>query len=193
MKVFFTATYTGKDEFADLYKAIYDEIAHLGYDHVNDEVITTTYNAFTEKMSVGRKAQLENFHQKMGNIQSADICIVETSIHSFGSGFIVQKSLEMAKPTIVLYYKNNIPFFLNGVDDDKLVVKSYDKDNYHKVLRDAFNVAREKRDKRFNFFLSPKLLNYIEDASKGRGITKSKLLRDMIVLHMRENKESAEE
>ncbi len=188
MKVFFTATYSGK-EFADRYKMIFEEIERLGYDHVDDEVIRTSYDEFSKKMSAGRGAQLENFHSKMEAIQKADICVVETSIHSFGSGFIVQKALEMAKPTIVLYLNDNIPFFFSGVEDDKLVIKSYNDEDYKKVLRDAFTIAREKRDKRFNFFLSPKLLNYIEDASNSRGITKSKLLRDMIVNHMRENKE----
>lgn len=186
MKVFYTATYSGKNVFGKYYQTIYDQIEALGYVHVDNEVITLNYEDYVQKMSEGRDAQIANFHKKMDGIQNADICVVESSAHSLGNGFIVQRSLELGKPTIVLYYKDNTPFFLTGVEAEKLIVRSYDEENYKKVVRDALIIAREKRDKRFNFFLSPKLLNYIEDASKDRGITKSKLLRDMIVKHMRE-------
>jgi len=123
----------------------------------------------------------------MENIQKADICILEVSAHSLGLGYIAQKSLEMSKPTIILYYKDCVPFFLTGAEDDKLIVESYDEKSLQKVLKNSLIKAREKRDKRFNFFLSPKLLQYIDEGSKKRGITKSKLLRDMIVEHMREH------
>jgi hypothetical protein len=188
MKVFYTATYSGKNVFGKYYQTIYDQIEALGYVHVDNEVITLNYEDYVQKMSEGRDAQIANFHKKMDGIQNADICVVESSAHSLGNGFIVQRSLDMGKPTIVLYYKNNKPFFLSGIEDEKFIIRSYDDNNYKKVIRDALQLAREKRDKRFNFFLSPKLLSYIEDASKNRGITKSKLLRDMIVNDMRENK-----
>ena len=187
MKVFFTATYQGENHFGKFYKLIYDEIKKLGFDHLDDEAISISYEKYVSRMAKGRAAQVENYHSKLAAIQKADICVLETSAHSLGLGFIVQKSLELAKPTIVLYYKDAVPYFLTGIEDDKLIVKSYNDKNLNKVLEDAMKLAREKRDKRFNFFLSPKLLNYIESASKDRGVTKSKLLRDMIVKHMREN------
>jgi hypothetical protein len=188
MKVFYTATYSGKNVFGKYYQTIYDQIEALGYVHVDNEVITLNYEDYVQKMSEGRDAQIANFNKKMDGIQNADICVVESSAHSLGNGFIVQRSLDMGKPTIVLYYKNNKPFFLSGIEDEKYIIRSYDDNNCKKVIRDALQLAREKRDKRFNFFLSPKLLNYIEEASKARSITKSKLLRDMIVNDMRENK-----
>lgn len=188
MKVFFTTTFSKGEIFENFYKKIYDQIESLGYEHLDDDVIQMNYDDYIKRMLSGRKFQIENYLAKMEYIQKADICVIETSMHSLGVGFIVQKSLEIGKPTIVLYYKNNTPFFLTGVEHEKIIVREYDENNYKKVLRDALILAREKRDKRFNFFLSPKLLGYIEDASKERGVTKSKLLRDMIVKNMREDK-----
>ena len=185
MKVFFTATYAGEKEFGKYYRHIYEVLEHMGYSHVDDEAVSITYEQYIDFMAKGRKAQVENYRKKMKCIQEADICIIESSAHSLGNGFIVQKSLESAKPTIVLYYKNNIPYFLAGVEDEKLIVSSYTSDNYINVIQKVLSLAREKRDKRFNFFLSPKLLQYIDDTSKERDVTKSKLLRDMIVRHMR--------
>lgn len=186
MKVFFTATYEGEKEFGEFYKLVYEELEHLGYTHLDNEAISITYDEYIDRMAKNRDARVKNYQKKMKHIQDADICVIESSAHSLGNGFIVQKALESSKPTIVLYYKNNTPFFLSGVEDEKLIVASYDEKNYVQVLRKALDHAREKRDKRFNFFLSPKLLQYIDDTSKERGVTKSKLLRDMIVKHMRE-------
>lgn len=185
MNVFFTATYQGEKQFGKYYKKIFDEIQLLGYTHLDPEVVNITYEGYLKKMAQGREAQVSNYHETVNFIKKADICVLETSAHSLGLGFIVQKSLEMSKPTIVLYYDNNIPYFLAGVDDEKLIIKSYNDKNIKKVLIESFDLARERRDKRFNFFLSPKLLEYLELASKKEGVTKSKLIRDLIVDHMR--------
>lgn len=185
MKVFYTATYQGTEQFGKYYKLLYDEIANLGYEHLDHEVVNITYDGYLKKMAKGRQAQVTNYNEVINYLKKSDICILETSAHSLGLGFIVQKSLEMGKPTIVLYYKDNTPYFLHGVEDDKLIVKSYDEKNYKKVIKNALNEAREKRDKRFNFFLNPKLLTYLETVSAEQGVTKSKILRDLIVEHMR--------
>lgn len=185
MQVFFTATYQGQKQFGSFYKKIYEEIKNLGYSHLDHEVVNITYEDYLKKMEVGRESQVSNYHETINFIKKADICVLETSAHSLGLGFIVQKSLEMSKPTVVLYYEDNIPYFLAGIEDEKLLVKSYNEKNIKKVLSEAFELARERRDKRFNFFLSPKLLEYLELASKKEGVTKSKLIRDLIVDHMR--------
>ncbi len=189
MKIFFTATYQGGDQFGNYYKLLYDEIAKLGYEHLDNEVINITYDNYIKKMAKGREAQVSNYNEVVNFLKKADVCVLETSAHSLGLGFIVQKSLEMGKPTVVFYYKDNIPYFLQGIEDEKLIIKSYDENNYKKVVKNTLNAAREKRDKRFNFFLSPKLLNYLETVSTEQGVTKSKILRDMIVEHMRNKQE----
>jgi hypothetical protein len=155
--------------------------------HLDDDLIEQDYASFENKLKEGRSAYVAWYQKKINGINLSDICVFETSIHSIGVGFLIQKALDQSKPVIVLYYKKNIPYFLSGVEDDKLLSVSYDETNYKRVLKKSLDQAREKRDKRFNFFLSPKLLQYIDDASKERGITKSKLLRDMIVNHMRDS------
>lgn len=193
MKVFYTVTYQGREQFGQYYKLLYDEIKKLGYDHLDEGVVTLDYDEYIKQMASGRDAQVQNYHEKISAIQKADICIVEVSSHSLGVGFLVQKALDLSKPTICLYYKENIPYFLQGIEDDKLVIQSYDEKNYKSVLKKALEKAREKRDKRFNFFLSPKLLNYLEKVSNDQGVTKSKVLRDMIVDHMRSKTNEVEE
>lgn len=193
MKVFLVSSPRGEGKLRENYTNLYEEIKKQGFDHVSN-FIETTSDDFYSKMSEGRKAHIDFYNEMVESIQGADICVFEASVPSLGVGFLIQRALEYSKPTIVLYYKDNTPYFLSGIEDDKLIVQSYDESSLKKILKKVLSTAREKRDKRFNFFLSPKLLNYLEQASNSRGVTKSKLLRDMIVQHMRENaKASLEE
>lgn len=189
MKIFFISTPRGTDVLRQNYQRLYDTITKMGYSHVSDFITTTAADKFYDEMHKGRDAHKKFYNEMVEDIQKADICVFETSIPSLAIGFLIQRALDYSKPTIVMYYKDNIAYFLSGIDDEKLITVSYDEKNYKKILKKALEQAREKRDKRFNFFLSPKLLNYIENASNEHGITKSKLLRDMIVAHMRENEE----
>ncbi|MDP4011738.1 MAG: hypothetical protein Q8P72_05955 [Candidatus Roizmanbacteria bacterium] len=189
MKIFF---YTSpvSSSFDNQVKHIYRELVNLGYVHTSDEAMTHVVRDILSKDKNFSQVNKEKYNTFIKGfldaVAKSDICIFEASFQSLGLGYLIDKSLEMAKPTIVLYYEGNVPHILNVVDDDKLIVQSYDDKNIDSIIRKTINDAREKRDKRFNFFLSPKLLQYIDDASKERGVTKSKLLRDMIVKHMRE-------
>ena len=184
MKVFLISTPRGEGELREKYRQIYDEIPKMGYTHISD-FINTNSAGFQDKMARGREEHKKFYHDMVKGIQSADICIFETSIPSLGVGFLIQTALDYSKPVIVLYYKDNTAYFLSGIEDDKLIISSYDDNNLKKVLKKTLTHAREKRDKRFNFFLSPKLLSYLEDVSNEQGVTKSKILRDLIVEHMR--------
>lgn len=184
MKVFLVSTPKGKEKFSLNFDKLYNEISKLGYDHVSD-FINLTEDNFIEEMNSGREAQVKFYNEMIKSIQNADICIFEASTPSFGLGYLIEKALSNSKPTIVLFYKELQSFLLSGINDEKLLVRVYDEKSYRKILQDALEQAREKRDKRFNFFLSPKLLDYLEQASKKEGITKSKLIRDLIVNHMR--------
>jgi len=109
---------------------------------------------------------------------------------SFGSlsiGFIIERSLEFNKPTIVLYYKDNLPFFLSGIKDEKVIVMKYDDDTIVQVVEKALQIASELRDKRFNFFISPELLSYLESSSKKEGVTKSLFIRNLLLEHRKKS------
>lgn len=191
MKVFFTSTTRGQKEFGLYYQQIYKELEALGYDHLDDDVVKTNFTEFLENIEKeDRNGYKEYFNKKNDAIMKADICVFEVSYPTLGLGFVVERALKQGKPTIVLYYKDNIPYTLIGVEDEKLLIKNYTEKTLKKVLRDSLEIAKERRDKRFNFFLSPKLLDYLEGSSKKEGVTKSKLIRDMIVRHMREHVET---
>jgi hypothetical protein len=186
MKVFLISTPIGEETLGDLFKKLYDEVEKLGFKHVSD-YISLSSKDFHTKMEQGKEAYIGFYNEMVESIQSADICIFESSTPSFGIGYLIQKALSNQKPTIVLFHKEIKSYLLSGLDDEKLIVKTYTEKNYKKVLKECLEWAKERRDKRFNFFISPKLLDYLEQVSKKNGITKSKFIRDLIVDHMRRN------
>lgn len=186
MKVFFAVSPKGKKQFEKYYKTIYEEISKCGYEHVNDDVIEESPTEFYNSLEKGGKEKHKDLYKrKIQAIQIADINIFDCSVPGIGLGFVIQKSIELNKPTIVLYYKDAVPYYLTGLAEDRLITKSYNEKNVKKVIKQALEIARERKDKRFNFFISPQLLDYLEDQSKEEGITKSKFIRNLIVKHMR--------
>lgn len=194
MKVYFSVSPKAKSEFGKVYKTIFDEISRLGYQHVSSEALHEDEDSFYKEMEKGGKNIHQTlFKEKLKHIQSADINIFDLSAGGIGLGFNVEKSLELNKPTVVIYHGDNVPFFLSGIDDDKFVLVGYTEKNVKKVIRESLEVARERRDKRFNFFISPRLLEYLEKASTDEGVTKSKFIRNLIVKKMRDVTKKEEE
>ncbi len=193
MKVFFTGAPQDNELITKgIYQKIYKEIESADYEHVDDEIVNMSAEEYRNLKDASREVQLKRYHQKLDSIKKADICVFETSTHSLSTGFLINVALEQQKPTIVLYYEDLIPFFLSGVENDKMIVQQYNEKNIKKAIPAILEQAREKRDKRFNFFISPKLLEFLEKTSNSEGITKSKYIRNLIVEHMRQNKNLAE-
>ena len=131
------------------------------------------YKKFTKSESGDPSYDLYNLHMKQ--MQEADINVFEASLPSLSIGFLINKSLDLNKPTIVLYHEDDKPVLISGINHDKLIVKKYNEKNIKSTVVEALDEASELRDKRFNFFISPQLLQYIEKTSSSLGITKSHL------------------
>lgn len=189
MKVFFVASLRGKQYYFSYYQKIYDIIKKAGYTHVDSDIIHDDYKEFYNRIErEGRKAFQKLYEKKINNIKSADICVFEVSLHSHSIGFEILKSLEYLKPTIALYLKDSIPHFLAGINDDKFILKEYTDNTIEMVVEKSLEEAVSIRDKRFNFFISPDLLNYLDNQSAKKGITKSAYLRNLIINDIEKNK-----
>jgi hypothetical protein len=169
MKVFFSASPNQEKSWQQYYNKIAEEIELLGAELLEDNC----------QKSVSQKIKL---------IQKADICVFESSTPSFTIGFLIAKSLELNKPTIVLYFKETASFFLDGVTNEKLITKKYQSlSDIEKVVKQAFQKAQKLRDRRFNFFITPDLLNYLEETSRKMNLTKAMLIRNLIIEHRKKS------
>lgn len=188
MKVLFTASQRGKKQFGQAYKKIQDFIVNSNYILLQDDILYSEPEDLYKALESGdHKKQTEFYKKKIDAIQKADLCVFEASTHSLSIGFVIQKALEFNKPTIVLYIKDHKPLFFSGVDNEKLILQEYDDKNLEKQFDSAIQDALHLREKRFNFFISPGLLSYLEHTSKKEGITKSTFIRNLILTHKRKH------
>lgn len=183
MKVFFISSPRGLDKYSDNYDSILKSLEKLGHKNISnfpeavdeDGLYLPNLNGF--------------YNETVTKIKSADVCIFETSIPSLGVGHLVSLALQLNKPVIALYSGDNFPSFFNQVEDEKIQVISYNKENVSKVIADAIDYAASQQDVRFNFFISPAIGNYLDWISKVKKIPRSVYLRNLIEKNMEENDE----
>jgi hypothetical protein len=190
MKIFFTASLRGQEEYGKYYKEIYSVIEKLGYASLDDEIFKLSASYYDNIQKQGRDAYVDLYERKIKKLQTADVCIFECTLPSLSIGYLIQKALDFNKPVIILYLNDNTPQFISGINEDKLIVKKYSGITLSKVVHDALEEAKHLQDKRFNFFISPQLLTYLEKASKKEGITKSTFIRNLLLMHRKKNHES---
>lgn len=186
MRVYFTSSQRGKKEFGEYYYKIFDYLKKQNYEILDDNIVSVPDTKFYDTLeTVGREAWAELYNRNMSCLKKTDISIFECSFPSLSIGFLIQKALELNKPVIALYLKGHNPYFLSGIDNEKLVMVEYNEKSLKETLAKTMERTKAIIDTRFNFFISPRLLNYIQKASKDMGMTKSAFLRSLIIDHMR--------
>lgn len=189
MKIYFTASLSGVQYYKRQYKQLFDLLVTFGHTHLDTDLLTLNKTKYyAELESKGKELHMSVYKKKIKTIQSADICIFDVTFPSLAVGYQIERSLRYHKPTIVLYVEGNTPFFLGGIADERFIIRPYRDENVEQVLKETIAIASKKKEQRFNFFLSPELLSFVEEASEKRGMTKSVYIRslierDMIMLH----------
>ncbi len=177
MKVYFTASLRGKKNKNLDYSRVFKIIEDLGHQHVDDLVISGNTSKFYE----GTHEDQANLYKKaLDNIKNCDLVVLEVSVPSLSMGFLLLKALEASKPVIALYKSGYSPYFALGIDDERLQVVDYTDGNLEEELKSSIEIAQEKADVRFNFFISPRIGNYLDWISKVKKIPRSVYLRALI-------------
>lgn len=183
MKVYFIATPRGRDGFDENYRFIYKILEELGNKHVTDFILRVDVDKFY-------LSDIRPFYKKtIKDLKQADVCIFETSIHSLAIGHLISTAIDLGKPVISLYSGKNLPFFLSGVEEEKIQIVNYDTNNLERLLKHALEYALEKQDARFNFFISKKIASYLDWIAKNRRIPRAVYLRQLITREMRKYRE----
>ncbi len=186
MKIFLDTTYRRNKEHEANYRKIYEYIEQLGHTHLFTNIVNNIpLDEDNTATSKAREKSVELYQKRLEYLHKSDVNIFEASIPSLSTGLLIEKSLDMNKPTIVLYLENNIPTLIAGIENDKLLLAPYTKTNLKRIVEEILVKVNQIKDKRFNFFISPQLLEYLERASKDMGITKSTFIRRLILKHMK--------
>ena len=186
MKIYFLGSISGKDKYLKNYKAIVDALESLGH-KVNEGTINVSKEYVYEDISDDEKVKY--YKQVLGWINSADVVVIEASHSSLSVGHELTLALEKNKPVVVLYSEGNAPHFLEGVQSERLVIEKYDVDGVKKLLKNALDYAADQQDTRFNFFISPRISNYLDWVARTKRLPRAVYLRRLIQENMDKNEE----
>jgi len=189
MNVYFTASISGKSKYENEYKEI---IKYLKQKQLNltEYVLNTSVTQVT-KQSLTDKEKV--YHEIASTIKSSDLIIAEISFPSVAVGHEISLALESNKPVIALHLKNTKVGLLEGVRNEKLQIVEYKIENLHKEIDLSIQRAMDSVDIRFNFFIPPSIVNYLDWLAKKRRIPRSVFLRNLIEREMENDGEYQKE
>ncbi|MDD4785326.1 MAG: hypothetical protein PHH12_02620 [Candidatus Shapirobacteria bacterium] len=188
MKIYFVASSRLVGAEPKLYNKIYSYLSAEGK-MVSDKVMKWIKMGVKDISGAPLKVKKENYIQSVDSVKKADIVVMEASGHSMSMGYLISKALEMNKPVIALHKKEYTPNFIKGITDKKLTISEYNEENVEEVIERALKEASSMIDVRFNFFVNPKILSYLDWVSQKKMLPRSVFLRNLIEHEMKKDKE----
>jgi len=185
MKVHFIGSLSGNKI---NYAKIINAIKKLGYEVITEHSITREIKDITNETP----EQSKTYVKKMIRwIKESDIVVVEVTHPEIGSGYELALALQYEKPVIALYTEGKDPKVLvgQGQISEKMQVLEYGENNLRMVLKDGLNDAKEMQDVRFNFFVSPRIVRYLDWISRKKKIPRAVYLRNLIEKDLVKNKD----
>ena len=186
MKIYFSASRLYKEEYSKNYSKIIKVLKESGC-----QIADCTKLSPSPKGFVMPETDRKNLYRSMlKDMDKADFCVFEASYPStLHIGHEITLAMEKNKPVIVLYIKDHEPILFKGIDDRKIRWIEYNDTNLESLLNNAIEESKKEIDVRFNFFVSPKILVYLDWVAKKRMVPRSVFLRDLIDKEMKKDKE----
>lgn len=186
MKVFFTGSPRALKTLKPEHEAIYTAIEKAGGVHLSKLVVAADPDEFYVR---NHADVVKHYNDTMNAVKKSDIVVAEVSMHSMSMGFLINKALEQNKFVMALYLPDHKPFFLGGIENEKLQVIEYTKESVDRLIKDAFDKANEIVDTRFNFYISPEIGRYLDWVAKTKKLPRAVFLRSLLEKAMRNEKE----
>jgi hypothetical protein len=187
MKAYFTASLRGTDKYLENYTRIVKVMEGSGFKTMTSDVLMP--GSVKKVYAQTQTERYEAFQKLTKKLKQADLVVAEISTPSISIGYEVTHALELSKPVVVLHTKGNGAVMLEGMKHEKLQVVEYSPDSLEEKLKKALTEAQKSVDVRFNFFVSPKILAYLDWVAQKRMVPRSVFLRDLIEKELRKDKE----
>ncbi|NMB57249.1 hypothetical protein GYA19_04945 [Candidatus Beckwithbacteria bacterium] len=188
MKIYFVASLAQSEEFKEIYKRIKvilkknaQKILGVWFDNqvLFRETLTSKWNStYCQKI----------YKEEIKELNQADIVVIEISYpSSVNVGHILSLAIEKGKPVVALYKQDRFPIFLQGLVSERLFLLPYTDYDLEQVLKDGLKDAQEKSDVRFNFFVSPQIVAYLNWVAREKKMPRAVYLRRLIEEDMKGN------
>ncbi len=191
MKVYFSASRFYRDKYREIYLTIADQLREQKYEILDRANIDPAIDP--KKVSEKEKVQLHKDFVKA--LDSCDFSVFEASYPStIHIGHEITLAIQKGKPVIVLYGDtgDKEPLMFKGLGGEKVIWVEYGAFNLKTKLQRAIEKAKKMQDVRFNFFISPRQLEYLDWLSKKKMIPRAVFLRDLIEKEMKRDKDYTE-
>lgn len=184
MKVFFTASYYGKKTYQKYYDLVHAAIKTFKVDLISPEegnYLDVLTKETRERLS--QNPQLLHYEAIRQGIHLADAVIIEVSHEDVQIGHEITLALMEKKPVLVLSIHED---FSTRIHHDYLFGAKYSKDTIQAAIQDFLARVREMHlARRFNMFLYPSQVEYLEEMAKKSGMNMSEYIRHLINIDRR--------
>ncbi|MBU3935721.1 hypothetical protein KJ909_03550 [Patescibacteria group bacterium] len=188
MKVYFLASPRSIEERPAVFGKIYEYLARDNK-MIDDLVKKLVKDGVKEFYEAKKTERTDRFKKWMNYVRKSEVVVVEVSGHSMTLGYVIGKALELNKPVVALCKEGEESYFVSGINNSKLQVVKYKEETVEEVLKGAMKKAKSMVDVRFNFFVSPAILTYLDWVAQHKMIPRSVFLRELIEKQMKKEKE----
>lgn len=178
MKIFYTASYYGKSKYQKYYDMVLRAI-----EATNVEIISPEKGNYQTVLNPSLKRKLKEekiIHSEAirKGILISDAVIIEASHEDFQLGYEAAFAVENKKHLLCLSTHEN---FSEKMRYRYLLGARYNEYNIEEIVENFINfVKKGQLSERFNLFLSPSQLQYLEKKAKEEKVNKSEYIRNLI-------------
>jgi len=187
MKVFFSASWSARDKYGEIYKRIVEILEKQNFQVYDETKVLKSVDYF----SLTDKEKKISYRQMIKEMDKADFSVFEASWPStIHTGHKITLSYWKNKPVIAFYKegKGNEPILFRGIESKKVLWIEYNEGNLESKLLEAIEKAKKMLDLRFNLFIPRNLMAYLDWATKDVGVNKSEYLRMLIEKEVKKKK-----
>lgn len=178
MKIFYTASYYGKEKYQKYYDAVLHSIESTGVELISPEkgnYLNMLSNA--EKLKIKDKKRIHYEAIRRG-IQWADAVIIEISNEDFQLGHEATLAIQNKKPVLCLSIYED---FSEKIVNRYFHGAKYNEYNVRMIVGEFIRkINKELHSVRFNCFLTANQVKFLNEMSEKNNMNKSEYLRKLI-------------
>jgi len=176
MRIFYTASFYGKNKYQKYYDLVLETIEKTGATVISPE--KGNYKRILTAKARMRDPKLAHYEAIRKNILQADAVIIEVSFQDLQIGYETALAIAAKKPVLCLSIYED---FSQKIDNQYFFGAKYTELDVEEVVAEFVErVGKKTLGERFNLFLSAVQEEYLEHASREKGISKSEYVRNLI-------------
>ncbi|OGD62855.1 hypothetical protein A2160_05720 [Candidatus Beckwithbacteria bacterium RBG_13_42_9] len=184
MKVYFTASLTGKKLFGENYQKITSSLRRQGHQVFDEHIVNSTKEKIMNESPGQRLAYIKLLNK---NLRWCDVVLAEVSYPSTSVGFEICLAMSRQKPVLAMHdERGDFPSLLEGFKEEVASIIAYKLDEVDKVLEGALEFIKDRvLTKRFTILFSPRIVRFLDTIAQTGTISRSEYIRDLILQDLR--------